>query len=260
MIRLILYVLLVAAAVIVAVWFANDPGVVSIAWRGWQLDTSVGILIVLVGLLVLAVLLVVKVFAVVRGSARAFSESRRERKIARGIGALADGFGALYAGDGESARKAAREARALLDDNPATMLLSARAARRNGEQNADTIAMTLLDRTGTELAGLRELAENAVAKGDTSGARTYAQRALARKDAPAWALDLLLDVEITAGNWSAALATLDGKTARNLFPAEKLSRLKARMATALAEQCLRDGDAPGASDAARRAVDAGGGV
>ena len=43
MIRLFGYVAIVAGLSVVAVWFASDPGTIVLIWRGWRLDTSVGL-------------------------------------------------------------------------------------------------------------------------------------------------------------------------------------------------------------------------
>lgn len=251
MIRLVGYVAVLTVLVAGAVWFASDPGAVVVMWRGWRLDTSVGILLLLVAALVVAALAVVKVISLIRGTTRAFATARRERRVKRGLEAL---------GDGPRARKLAKDAVALLDDNPATRVLSSQAAATSTDGAAARAAATqLLERNETELAGLRELALRAVSEGDVEGALDFARRALSRKDTPRWALDVVLDVEVARSRWAEALDALEGKAARALYPAEAQRKLRARLLARLADQRLHQGDSAGAADAARKAIEFGAG-
>ena len=260
MIRLVVYVALLTVIVAGAVWFASDPGAVVVMWRGWRLDTSVGILLLLIAALVAAVLAVVKVISLIRGTSRAFVAARRERRVRRGLEALGDGLAAVHAGDGQRARRLAKDATALLDDNPATLVLATHAAATAGDAAAVRAAATaLLARTETELAGLRELATRAAAEGDVTAALEFARRALARKDAPRWAFDVVLDIEIAKGNWAEALAAVDSKNGRALYTGEAHRKLKARLLARVADQLLQRGDTAAAVDAARKAIANGAG-
>ncbi|MDX2143794.1 MAG: heme biosynthesis HemY N-terminal domain-containing protein [Rhodospirillaceae bacterium] len=260
MIRLVLFVAVLAGLTAGAVWLANDPGAVSVIWRGWRMDTSVGILLLIVALTVLAVLAVAKIIALLRGTALGFAAARKERRTARGLTALGHGFAAVHAGQAQAARKFAKEAAALLDDNPATQMLATHAAAATGDGAAlRSIAAGLLDKPETELAALRELAARAQTEGDVVGALNYAKRALARKDAPKWAMDMVLDVQIANGRWADALGALDSKLSRDHYAPEIHKRLRAEFSTRAAEDAISHGDANAAEAAARKALDAGGG-
>ncbi|MDX2223108.1 MAG: heme biosynthesis HemY N-terminal domain-containing protein [Rhodospirillaceae bacterium] len=258
MIRLVVYVALVAAAVAGAVWFANDPGLVTIAWRGWRLDTSVGILLLLAAALVVAALALAKLYAVLAGSARAMTAARRDKKFAQGLAALGDGMAAVHAGHAEHARRLAKDAIALLGDNPATRMLAARAA--TGSDALNEAAARLLDRPGTALSGLRAQGEQALAAGDWTAAVNHARQALARKDAPRWAMELALDALIAGAQWREALALLEGKATRALLPADTHKALTARVALRLCDQLLKSSDGAGAETTARAAIAAGAGA
>ena len=70
-----------------AVWLAERPGAVTAEWRGWRLDTSVGVLLVAVVVLILLCVgawllyrwIVGAPFALLEG----WGESRRRAAIAR---------------------------------------------------------------------------------------------------------------------------------------------------------------------------------
>ena len=105
MIRIVLYLAVVAALVASAVWLANDPGGATLTWRGWQVDTSVAVLIA--GVLVFMAILgaTMKLFAWIRGSWRAYAAQQREKRLRKGLVMLGDGFAAVHAGQAASARR-----------------------------------------------------------------------------------------------------------------------------------------------------------
>jgi HemY protein len=260
MIRIVLFVAALVVAVIVAVWFANNPGEVTVMWRGWRLDTSVAILLVLMALTVIVMLAIARLIAVIRGTAKSFAAARRERRLNQGLRALGFGYAAAHAGQPAAARRYAREAAALLNDNAATHVLQAQTAVANDDgAMLRNVALSLLKRPETELAALRDLTARARKEGDVVGALNYAKRALARKDAPRWAVETVLDLHITNGRWADALAALESKTVRDLYSADDYKKLRGMVLTLSAEQALRQGDAVLAESQSKKAVNSGGG-
>ncbi|MBY0509983.1 MAG: hypothetical protein K2P94_07495 [Rhodospirillaceae bacterium] len=255
--RLVLFVIGVALLVAGAVWLANDPGSVSLVWRGWRVDTSVGILIAAVMAAVVVIYMVMRLLAYIGGRVEAFAAVRRARRTQRGLTSLGDGFAAVHAGQGQAARKFAREAAMLLNDNPAVLMLRKEAAALAGDADEmKAAAQAMLSRPETELAGLRTLALKGMKDGDVVGALTHAQRALARKDAPPWALTMVLDMEIATERWGDALAALESRLAREAFSPGELARMKSRLLALQAQTALGHGDAAGAANAAKKAIDA----
>jgi HemY protein len=260
MIRVVLYVAALIVAVLVAVWFANNPGDVTVVWRGWRIDTSVGILLLLIMLTVLIMLAIAKVIAVIRGTAKGIASARRERRITQGINALGYGFAAAHAGQPAAARRYAKEASALLNGNAATHMLQAQAAHVNDDAaGLRNVALSLLEQPETELAALRDLALRAQHEGDVVGALNYAKRAVARRDAPRWAIEMVLDLDIAQSRWNDALHVLESKAAKDQYSAEDYKKLKAAVLTASAEQTLAQGDAKLAESQSKKAMDLGGG-
>jgi len=254
--RLILYIVLVAVLVAAAVWFANDPGAVSLTWHGWQVETSVGILIAALIAVVIVIFLILRVLAVIGGSVQAFAAARRERRFKRGLARLGDGFAAVQAGQRHAAQRLAREAAALLSDNPAVLMLRKEAAALSGDtREVQAAARAMLTRPETELAGLKTLATKSIADGDIVGAVTQARRALAHKDPPAWALSMVLDMEITMEHWPEALEALDRPVAREAFSPGEVKRLRSRLLTLQAQRALGHGDAVGGANAAKKAME-----
>ena len=131
---------------------ADHPGQVDIAWQGWEIETSVG---VLGG----AVLLVVVGRGSRRGPAHSSDAGEFRAAAARPAAAgrstpLAGGFAAIAAGDAPEAQRSARRAAALLDDAPLTLALSAQAAQLEGDEaTARRLQTEMLGRPETALLG-----------------------------------------------------------------------------------------------------------
>jgi len=72
--------LVVAGLIAAAVFFADHPGRVEIVWQGWQVDTSVGVLMVVA---TLAGLLVAGIISVIGGLLDLPQALLRRRRAAR---------------------------------------------------------------------------------------------------------------------------------------------------------------------------------
>src|SRR5258708_38421867 len=102
--------------------FADEPGTLSMEWAGWQVETSVAVLVLGGVGLVLLILLAWRLVAAVFGAPRVFLRSRRERRRPEGYQALTQGMVAVAAGRAAEARRLARNADALLAAPPLTPL------------------------------------------------------------------------------------------------------------------------------------------
>jgi HemY protein len=257
--RLFLYVVGLALLVTATVWLANEPGSVVLEWRGWRVDTSASVLIALMIVGVLLAALILRGVSVISGAMQALSAARRERRLNRGLASLADGFAAVQSGQNTAARRFAKEAASLLQSNPAVLMLRKETAELVGDvKEMKEAATALLARPQTELAGLRSLALKAAADGDTVGALNHAKRALARKDAPAWAIEMALDLAIASGLWRDALALMETRIAKETFAQSDFIRIKTRLLLQQAQVDVKNGESQNASSLAKQAIDLGG--
>ena len=210
----------IAALVVAAVFFANHPGQVEIVWQGWQIETSIGVLIAAAVLAALAAALLLWLMTQILGSPRALLRRRRERRRRAGYQALTRGMVAVAAGDPQEARRHARRAEALLAEPPLTLLLSAQAAQLGGDRNAAKKFFTaMLDRAETEFLGLRGLHNHALHEGDRDTARRLAERAAALRPDARWTMASRFDLEVRDGRWEAARDTLAQAVRRQIAPA-----------------------------------------
>jgi HemY protein len=219
--RAIAALIVVAALAAAAVFLTDNPGHVEILWQGWQVDTSIGVLVAAAALAALAVALALWLLARLLGSPRALLRRRRERRRRAGYEALTRGMVAVAAGDPHEARRYARRAEALLAEPPLTLLLSAQAAQIGGDEfGAKKFFTAMLDRPETEFLGLRGLLNQALRDGDRETARRLAGRAVALRPDAAWAALGLLDLEARDGRWEAARAALERAVKRRFLTPE----------------------------------------
>lgn len=235
MAKIILYVVSLAVLVTVSVWFADEPGNVTVDWLGWRLDTSVAMLFILVaGLLVIGTFLV-RVWSTLVGAGRAYKDSRKDKRIEKGLQSLMSGFAGIRGGDALVAQKATREASSAFPNHDIVRLLRQQTANVLGDiTTASAEARELLSDQTTELAALRDLTEIATSAGDLDGALAHAERALTSKAAPRWALKRVLDLQVALGKWGDLATTLDRKDAPSLVGGADQPRLHA-------EACIRAG-------------------
>jgi HemY protein len=214
-IRAVPALLVVIVLIAVAVFVADRPGTVELQWQGWEIDTSVAVLVLgmaFLGGLAAAAFHLLRKFVM---SPFAFMRWRRERRREAGFRALTQGMVAIAAGDADEAQRFARRADVLLAEPPLTLLLSAQAAQLNGDQDAARRYFSaMLERKETEFLGLRGLLMQALHAGDQETALRLVARAKELRPRTPWVLDRLYRLEARAGKWPEADATLAAAIAR----------------------------------------------
>ncbi|NKB45933.1 MAG: hypothetical protein GKS03_16845 [Alphaproteobacteria bacterium] len=257
MVKIILYVISLAVLVTVAVWFADEPGRVTLEWLGYRIETSVAMLFVLVAVLLLTGTFLVRVWGTLIGASRAYRDARKDKRTDRGLKSLAVGFAAVRGGDVTAAQKASRDAATTFPDHDVARLLEQQTARVLGDtKSAAASARELLSDPTTELAALRDLTETAKAAGDLEGALAHAMRALDRKSAPRWAVSSALDLQTALGKWEALVATLERKDASSVINVSDQPQLKAEACVRTGAKFLADHDPATAIKWARKGLSA----
>jgi HemY protein len=252
MLRLLMFLAALALAAWGLMWLSDNPGVVTVAWRG--VEYQVSLLLALGGVAVLAVAVSI-VWGVLRF---AFSIpsfvtlARRARKREKGLLALSRGMIAVGAGDARAAARHAADAGRLLEHEPMTKLLRAQAAQLAGNRESAVAAYNaMLEHHETHGLGLRGLHVEARRGGDHEAALQYAMRANAHAPA-AWAGQAVLDDRARRGDWAGALATVDSNASARLIDRPTANRWRAVIKTAMAEEIM-ERDPKGALDLAQQA-------
>jgi HemY protein len=235
MIRVIIFLALVALFALGAAWVADRPGEIAITWQGWRIETSI-----IVGTLVLAlvVMLAVLLWSVVRTIWRSPDQIAlfvNRRRGARGDRAISRGLIAIGAGDLRAAIKYAAEAKRFKSGEPLSLLLSAQTAQLSGDRAAAELTFrTMTERDDTKLLGLRGLFVEARRREDMAAARGYAEEAARTGPALAWAGQAALEFRCASGDWDAALTALDRNVKNKLVDKPTYKRQRAVLLTASA--------------------------
>src|SRR5258708_15169994 len=110
MIRVVIFLLAIAALAFGAVWLADRPGEVMIIWQGRRIDTSVAVLAIAVAAVAALAVLAWSILRAVVGSPAALRQRPRMRAGPRGYLALSQGLIAVRSGDARAAPPVADEA------------------------------------------------------------------------------------------------------------------------------------------------------
>jgi HemY protein len=211
-----------------AVWLAERPGTLTAEWHGWRVDTSVGVVLVMVLLLMLLGVALWLTYRWIVGAPGALLDGWGDSRRRRGYRALTQGLAAVAAGDGVEAQKQARKAEQLLSEPALTMLLSAQAAQLAGDREGAKKAFTaMLEDEQMAFLGLRGLIAQSLRDGDQVRALDYAERAFRIRPQTSWVVHSLFDMQAQTGAWKNAQATLDAGLRTRVITQNKGRTLKA---------------------------------
>lgn len=254
MVRILGYLIAVAALVGGAVWLADHPGEVTVRWLAWQVDTSVPVTILGVLAIACVAYVLLRFLAGFLGLPGRFARSRRERRQTKGTAALAGAVTALAGGDAGTARRCIKDTDKTLANPQLTHLLAAGADRAEGDlESARGHYEALLETPETELAGLRGLIE--ILPPDDPRVPELARRAYARAPQSPWAAEAAYAAELAAGNLEAAQAILDKARKKGVFATAEAETRTASIAMARAEAARGEGRLADAAKLARQALD-----
>ncbi len=237
MVRVVLFLALVAALASGAAWIADQPGTVTVRWLDRHIELEV-----LTGVIALVVAAVVMMMAIgfvkwLIASPTIAGRVLRRRRVQRGQEAIERGIVAIGAGDRRAAERYAADAERLAPDAPLTLLLRAQAAQLSGDRGgAEQAFRAMAAKPETRVLGLRGLYVEAQRRADPVAARAIAEEAAKASQTAAWASQAVLEHQTGAGDWDGALASTERQYAARVIDKEQAKRLKAVLLTAKAVQ------------------------
>jgi HemY protein len=235
MIRVLIYLVIVALLAFGAVWLAERPGDVVITWQGERVETSVMVLMAAAAAVAVAAVLLWSIARAIVRSPDAVSRFLRNRRGVRAYQAVSQGLIAVGSGDARAAKWFTAEAKRIAPSEPLTLLLSAQAAQLAG--NRDAAAATFQQMAGrddTRVLGLHGLFIEAQRRNDPAAALFYAEEAAKEPAVPPWAGQAVLQFRCVAGDWSGALTRLERNMKSGLIDKTAYRRQRAVLLTAQA--------------------------
>lgn len=255
--RWIFFLAFLCVVTVGVVWFVQNPGDVTLEWRGWRLDTSIGVMIVAVLLFAGLTAALYRFWRFLRGVPGGISSAMKDRRERKGYTALSSGMVAVAAGDAPEARRQARRAEALLSGSaPLTRLLSAQSAQLDGDEKAAEKFFTeMLDDPETKFLGLRGLLAQAVKAGDKGRALELAQAAYRMQPKSEWVAATLFELQSASSAWLSAAETNDGMAKQRLLEKPEAERRRAVIAFEMAKEAENSGDGAKALKQLKSAAD-----
>lgn len=237
MIRIVLYLVGVAAVAAGMSWLADRPGSLVINWQGFEVETSVFRAVVLLALTVATALFVWSLVRQLWSSPAVVGRYFTRRRQERGLDALSSGLIAIGAGDRSLAARYAVQARKSLPNEPLTHLLRAQAAQLAGDRSTSRrIFEAMLGQPDTEQLGLRGLFLEAEREGEAEAARQFAERALRINPKLGWPTEALFELQCREGLWEDALETLASARRHAHLDKATADRRRAVLLTARAQE------------------------
>jgi len=235
MVRIILFLVLIALAAVGVAWIADQTGAVTLSWGGWRVEASLPVFALALGVIIVAAMLAWTTLNALWRTPEKIRRRARERRHARGRHAITHGLLAIGHGDSSAARRHADVARRHAAQDPLALLLHAQSAQLDGDrEGARTAFRAMAEREDTRLLGLRGLFIEAQRADDPVSAVMIAEEALKLAPSSTWASHAVLGFRCAKGDWSGALAILDNNLASGLIDKAAYRRQRGVLLTARA--------------------------
>ena len=235
MIRIILFLLLIALGAAGAAWVAEQAGDFVLTWGTLRIKTTFPVFVLMSGIVVVAAIML---WSILRGLWRTpgrIRRGRRERRHARGRQAITQGLLAIGHGDSSAARIHADVARKLAANDPLALLLHAQSAQLAGDrEGAQRAFRAMTEREDTRLLGLRGLFIEAQRADDPVAAVMVAEEALKLSPSSSWASQAVLGFCCAKSDWTGALTILDNNHSAGLIDKATYRRQRGVLLTARA--------------------------
>ncbi|MFG1189448.1 heme biosynthesis protein HemY [Xanthobacter flavus] len=228
MIRLVLLLILLAAAAFGVSWLADRPGEIAVVWEGWRVETTVPVALAVIAVVSGVLLLLWRLLSLLVRSPKLIAAFSRRRKREKGWQAVSRGLLAVGIGDNAAVRQARHDAARLLPHEPLTHLLTAQAAQLDGKPEVAIAAFrAMVDDPSTRLLGLRGLHMEARKAGDKAAAYAIAEEAASAAPTLGWAADAVIEARCAAGDYAGARAVLERQMAQKGIDKAQYKRRRA---------------------------------
>ena len=225
--------IMIRLAMVLAIWsvlgilaaMLADSGMVTVDWRDYEIRIHGGLLAAGLLLLIVAAVLLFELWRWMIGMPKRHRERKSHKNQVLGYQALAHGMVAAAAGDSVAAGMHAKQASRLLEEEPATLLLSAQTAQLEGQDDVAQLRFkAMLEEPETEFLGLRGLLAHAVRRGAYEEALELARKAHALRPSTPWVLTTLFDLLTRAELWTDAMDIVTQIGRLKLFHKDEVDR------------------------------------
>jgi HemY protein len=256
MFRALWFLAAVGLVVFALVWLTDNPGQVSMNWRGYLIEMSFAVLLGVVLVVSVVAALIYRLWLFMRRAPGQVTGVWKNRRRGQGYKALTQGMVAVAAGDADEAQRQSKRAEVLLNEPPLTMLLSAQTAQLNGDEKAaEAFFQAMTENPETEFLGLRGLIGQATKNGDRQQALKLTRQAYGLRPKSTWVAQNLFNLQIEEGRWLDASLTGDDLVRIGSINKNDNLHRKAVLAYQQGVDALASGDQSEAQRQFKQAVD-----
>lgn len=237
MLRVLFYLVIVAALGFGFAWLADRPGELDVTFAGSHYNVPLITAVAGIVAIVAAILILWWLIKSIIQSPYTLRRHFRARKRDRGYQSLSTGLIAAGAGDAEAARRMTKQAGKLLssDQEPLIRLLEAQTAMLEGRtEDARKGFEAMVEDPETRLLGLRGLYIEAQRVGARDAARHYAAEAAGQAPQLEWASSAMMGQLCAEGDWDAALKLVDARKQALAHGKDVVKKERAALLTAKA--------------------------
>ncbi|MCD6035414.1 MAG: enzyme of heme biosynthesis (hemY-like) [Rickettsiales bacterium] len=243
MIRVLLLFSLMIVVSMIASWFVNHDGLMTMEWMGYRIDMNVSLAVGAIALSVIILFGALEVILWIRNTPHRLAKQREEKRIKTGLKCLAEGFSSIAIGDLERARNFSRKASLYLEDVPLTTLLSAQIAQIEGDpENTRKHLTKLMEHKETELVAMKGLLIQARKEGNTSLAIRIARRTVQKQPEVAWGHRMLIDLFNHTSQWEEAQLAVEKAVLKRALSPDNSKRLSAILYLARSMKSEKEGN------------------
>ncbi|MGP9814133.1 heme biosynthesis HemY N-terminal domain-containing protein [Rhodopseudomonas sp. NSM] len=235
MLRIILFLVIIALAAAGAAWVAEQPGEVVLSWNAWRAEMRLPVFILGLAGAIVAIGLVWAIIAALWRAPGRMKHGRAARRSGRAQRAITQGLLAVGHGDAAAARSHATAARRHAPHDPLALLLQAQSAQLEGDRDGARRAfLAMAGRDDTKSLGMRGLYIEAQRANDPQAALAIAEEALRLQPNAAWASQAVLGFRCARADWTGALEILETNLSSGLVDKKAFRRQRAVLLTARA--------------------------
>lgn len=236
-------------------WVAEHPGLLTVEWFGYRIETSAAFLLFALAAGVLALWLALRLAAAVLLMPRNLARNRKGLQHERALQALTDAFVALGEQDTRTASKYIKEAEKFLPDAPLPKLLNLQIARQSGDETAlRQQFLELQHNPQTKPLALRGLIEEARRENRMDDTLAPAEELLKLRPKHKPTIVLLLDIYSYHRRWQEALDLLARAQKRLIITGGEARHYAALIYTEQAQKMLAEQNRASALEMLRAAL------
>lgn len=228
MIKLLAFLSALILLGIVFSWLEDTSGIVTLQWLGWQVETSVFVLLAFSLLVGMVLFVFYKALEKLVTFPRNFRRQRKLEHYERGLSVLTEAFAALAVADVTGAKKLTQRADKLLSSPPITRLMAAQLAKLEGrDEDAVAYLKPLLEHKETHFIAAHSLLAQSRKSGNLPQALAYAEEAARIRPSSHYAAIALVDIYTLQQRWQEAAQAIRDARRHNALDKKQAARYQA---------------------------------